>query len=175
MEHACSARSRESSHSKPEERVAGISDQERWDPETEGTGAQPPRGVEAKQHEHPGSGPAYPHPPPPALAQAPDSPGPRARGGAPGPHLALRAAHTRLPPFIFPPRGSGRRFPNWPGDARASARASAGCGAGGRGRRQVGPPPGEARPARRFASSRSVATPAGRPRRGSTSVPSTCF
>ena len=53
--------------------------------------------------------------------------------------------------------------------------ASAGCGAGRCGRRQVRPLPGEAapreaRPPRRFASSRSVAPSAGLPRKDTTSA-----
>lgn len=113
--------------------------------------------------------PAWP-PPSTRGAREPDSPGPQARGGTPGSHLALQAAPTRHPPFISPPRGSGRRFPNCPGDARARALGFRG-GRGG----QVRPPPGEAapreaRPPHRLASSWSVATSAGRLRRDTTSA-----
>lgn len=93
------------------------------------------------------------HPPPAGRALTHLGPG---AGGAGGPHPP--------PAFHLPPRGSGRRFPN-----RPVTSGSLGCGAGRCRRRQVGPPPGEAagpeaRPPRRAASFRSVATPAGRPR-----------
>lgn len=110
--------------------------------------------------------------PPPSTrgAREPDSPGPQARGGAPGSHLALQAAHTRHPPFISPPRGSGRCFPNCPGDARVRALGFRGVRGG-----QVRPLPGEAtpreaRPPRRFASSRSVPPSAGLLRKDTTSA-----
>lgn len=122
------------------------------------------------QHEHPGSGRATSLPP---RGRGPDSPGPGA-GGAPA--LSWRCRRptpaTRLSSPL--PVSPGAAFPIAQVTPELSSSLPQGAGRAGEaaarwGRRQVRPLP-QTGPPRRFASFRSVATPAGCPRRDTTSA-----